>query len=130
MFWQRDDSLAFCPITMFLSLAFADDAIDAKTGIHSSADLFSKKVPRGLNALRIPWKPGVKKKPVLLASQVSGCFQACSDRMLHFNSFSSNVRRLGLHAGFPNAVTSYCTRRAVANAVDDEFFTASSRAMH
>lgn len=130
MFWQRDDSLAFCPITMFLSLAFADGAIDAKTGIHSPADLFSKKVPRGLNALRIPWEPGVEKKPVLLASQVSGCFQACSDRMLRFNSFSSDVRRLGLHAGFPDAVTSYCTRRAVANAVDGEFSTASSRAMH
>ncbi len=130
MFWQRDDSLTFCLITMFLSLAFVDDAIDAKTGIHSSADLFSKKVSRDLNALRISWESDVEKKPVLLASQVSGCFQACSDRMLRFNSFSSNVRRLGLHAGFSNVVTSYCTRRAVANAVDDEFFTASSRAMH
>ena len=131
MFWQRDDSLAFCPITMFLSLAFADGAIDAKAGIHSPADLFSKKVPRGLNALRIPWEPGVEKKPVLLASkQVSGCFQACSDRMLRFNSFCSDVRRLGLNAGFPDAVTSYCTRRAVADAVDGEFFTASSLAAH
>ncbi len=131
MFWQRDDSLAFCLITMFLSLAFVDDAIDAKTGIHSSADLFSKKVPRDLNALRISWESGVEKKSVLLAfRQVSGCFQVCSDRMLRFNSFSSNVRRLDLHAGFPNIVTSYCTRRAVANAVDDEFFTASSRTMH
>jgi len=44
MFWQRNDSLTFCSITMFLSLAFVDDAIDAKAGIHSSADLFSKKV--------------------------------------------------------------------------------------
>lgn len=44
MFWQWDDSLTFCFITMFLSLIFINDVIDAKTDIHSSADLFSKKV--------------------------------------------------------------------------------------
>ena len=113
-------SLAFCPITLFLSLAFADNAF--LPNVESPADLLSKRVPTDMEALKFEWKPDVAKTPILRQSELhNGLIDTSPIKMLSFNSFNSDITNLGLNAGFPDAVVSYCIRRGVANAVDGEF---------
>ena len=117
MFYERHDSLAFCPITLFLALAFADEAFEAK--INTPAELFSKSVPEGLEGLTVHWKPTIEDTPVFRRAERSkGYYRTSPTKMLTQASHNADIKRLGLVAGFPEKLVAYCLRRGVANAVD------------
>ena len=117
MFYERHDCLAFCPITLFLALAFADEAFEAN--IRTPVELLTKEVPQNLEGLTVHWKRSIEDTPVLRrAERVKGYYRTSPTKMLTQASQNADIKRLGLVAGFPERVVAYCLRRGVANAVD------------
>ena len=116
--FHEDTNLAFCPITHFLALAFADEAF-AAPDLVSPEQLFKLNVIAGLNEQPLPWKKSMRNIPLFRRSvRTKDGVQILPDQALPYSTYHPSLTRLGFATGFSEITTTYCLRRATANAVN------------
>ncbi|KAI9763324.1 MAG: hypothetical protein M1840_000589 [Geoglossum simile] len=122
--FHEDTNLVFCPITLFLALAFADKAF-AAPGLTSPEQLFALKVLPGLHEQRLPWKESILNVPVFRRSiRSEDGIRVSPNQALPYFDFHYSLKQLGRATGFLQTITTYCIRRATGNAIDGAASTA------
>jgi hypothetical protein len=117
---QRDDQLAFCPMLLFLALAFADDAFRDVSNVR---DFFRLKVPVDDNVqrqtLEIKFKDSVLDMPIFREiSATSTGFTISDTEAWSYGSVRTLTKELGRSAGFKQDITPYDMRRGAANKIE------------
>ncbi|KAI9855621.1 MAG: hypothetical protein M1824_005948 [Vezdaea acicularis] len=122
VFHERDDHLAFCPILLFLALAFADEAFE---DVSSPEALNRIRVPPCREAIQFRWKNSMLNIPIFrqTESTVNGP-RISPTRALPASDYAAYLGKLSLSAGLERKVTPYCLRRGGANAIEPVATTA------
>src|SRR4051812_32528962 len=101
-----------CPVTWFLSLAFADGVFE---DLHSYNDLESAKPLPGDRDYTAKYKPEALKRPIMRAMCEN---HSISDtKIWKYRAFNDAIKGLGQRAGYRDTLTAYCFRRGFATTI-------------
>ena len=104
-----------CPVTWFLSLAFADGAFKE---LDSFNDLETVQPIPGNLLYRAKYKTEMLERPVMRGMRAD---KSMSDtRIWTYDCFNSALKSAGQRAGYQENLSAYCFRRAFAHAVEGE----------
>lgn len=112
--YERKEHPIFCPVTMFLALAFADGAFRDE-GIRTPEDLRAIRIPAFKETLEVKWRQEILDTPIFRRTQDGAISLTAPFRPGDLNYY---LKRLGKLAGYPQQLTSYALRRGAAAAVD------------
>ena len=105
--------MGLCPVTLFLALAFLDNAFEGDLTCRQLMDLKESQV----SAFRaIAWKDEVQKKPVF--RQLGG--RGGDDKGMTYDNFLRHYHEILHSAGFHIRSTPYAMRRGTANAIENK----------
>ncbi|KAF1840091.1 uncharacterized protein K460DRAFT_371308 [Cucurbitaria berberidis CBS 394.84] len=110
---ERPRQRWMCPVTWFLSLAFADNAF---SDLVSYDDLENAKPIVGSEFYTAKYKPGVRERPVMRNALQNGTIS--DTRIWTYDSLNSILKNVGQRAGYQEKLSAYCFRRAFARAVE------------
>jgi hypothetical protein len=100
-----------CPITLFLALAFADDAFAT---VKSIDELYDKAICPG-TYVDLPFRESILDTPVF--QELNSCDEPTP---WSYNGFHRSLKTLAQRAGFKDNFTSYILRRTSANILDSK----------
>src|SRR5271155_1484734 len=95
--FHSNPCLALCPITSFLTMAFADSAFEAPD-LTTPERLYNLQVERGLRQRRVTWKESILDTPL---------FRDSDGRALRYSMLAYQLRTLGEATCFKEVLTSY-----------------------
>jgi hypothetical protein len=104
-----------CPVTWFLSLAFADNVFQ---DLSSFEDLAKVRPPPGGSLYRARYKKDALDCPIMRNTCADGSLS--SHRIWTYDCFNSALRGVGQRAGYKENLSAYCFRRAFAHAVQSK----------
>ena len=107
-----------CPVTWFLSLAFADGVFQ---DMESSKDLETVKPIPGNSLYRAKYKPEVLERPVMRGMRADKSMS--ETRIWTYDCFNFALKVAGQRAGYQENLSAYCFRRAFAHAVEGKLIT-------
>ncbi|KAJ9607050.1 hypothetical protein H2200_008122 [Cladophialophora chaetospira] len=118
--FNLDDNPMFCVITHIVSIAFDDEAFGAP-GLTDPAILFQLRARHDKGCQPISWKEDMLDVPIFRrACATKDGIQTSPDKSLPYNIFQGSIKRLGEALGYVQTLTSYCLRRALGNAINDD----------
>lgn len=109
--FHSNPCLALCPITSFLTTAFADAAFEAPD-LTTPGRLYALVVEPGLRERRVTWKESVLDKPI---------FSDSEGQALRYHVLAYQLSALGKATGFKEVMTTYCLRRGTANMINGAY---------
>lgn len=109
----KDFGLGFCPVTLFLALAFTDNAFE---GDLTPEKLLSMKDAQICKSRSLSWKSSTLNKPVF--RQVTNNGMISDTRGLTYDNLRRNYQELLKRAGFLEQGSLYAIRRGAANAIE------------
>lgn len=104
-----------CPVTWFLSLAFADGVFQDLKSFH---DLETAQPIAGNLLYRAKYRSEFLERPVMRGMQADKSMS--ETRMWTYNCFNLTLKGVGQRAGYQENLSAYCFRRAFAHAVEGE----------
>lgn len=104
-----------CPVTWFLSLAFADNVFQ---DLSSHEDLAKARPPAGSFLFRARYNKDALDRPIMRNTRADGTLSA--DRIWTYDCFNTALRGVGQRAGYKENLSAYCFRRAFAHAVQSQ----------
>lgn len=104
-----------CPVTWFLSLAFADGVFQ---DLSSYKDLSKAQPPLGSSLYRAKYKKDALDRPIMRNVCADGTVS--ENRIWTYDCFNSALRGVGQRAGYKENLSAYCFRRAFAHAVQSK----------
>ena len=104
-----------CPVTWFLSLAFADGVFQ---DMESSNDLEAVKPILGNMLYRAKYRAEFLERPVMRGMRADKSLS--ETRIWTYDCFNSALKGVGQRAGYQENLSAYCFRRAFAHAVEGE----------
>ena len=110
-----------CPVTLFLSLAFSDQAFAGEAGF-GPEDLYSLKASQVGPVRKLRWKPEIETLPVI--RQIGKNGKISSHKGMTYDNFLSKYRELLSRAGFLTYSSPYSIRRGTANAIEGKLSVA------
>ncbi|KAK4934372.1 hypothetical protein LTR10_024348 [Elasticomyces elasticus] len=118
--FNLDDNPIFCVITHIVSLAF-DDSAFGPPDLNSPDVLFRLRARRDKGCQPIPWRKDMMDVPIFRrAVATREGVKTSTDKVLTYNVYQAWVRRLGEALGYLQTLTTYCLRRALGNAINDD----------
>lgn len=110
---RKDFGLGLCPVTLFLALAFADDAFN---GSLIPEQLFEMKKSQSGTYRALEWKSTILETPVIRQS-LKG--QISQKRGMTYDAFLKQYHALLERAGFQLHSSPYAIRRGTANSIEN-----------
>lgn len=104
-----------CPVTWFLSLAFAGNVFQ---DLSSHGDLAKARPLAGSSLYRARYKKDTLDRPIMRNTQADGTLSA--DQIWTYNCFNTALRGVRQRAGYKENLSAYCFRRAFAHAVQSQ----------
>jgi hypothetical protein len=104
-----------CPVTWFLSLAFADGVFQ---DMESFNDLEAVKPIPGNLLYRAKYRLEFLERPVMRGMRADKSLS--ETRIWTYDGFNSALKGVGQRAGYQENLSAYCFRRAFAHAVEGE----------
>ncbi|KAL6240254.1 hypothetical protein RBB50_012849 [Rhinocladiella similis] len=118
--FNLDDNPIFCVITHVVSLAF-DDSAFGPPDLKSPNILFRLRARREKGCQPIPWRKDMLDVPIFRrALATKEGVKTSPDKALTYNVYQAWVKRLGEALGYLQTLTTYCLRRALGNAINDD----------
>ncbi|KIW36296.1 hypothetical protein, variant 3 [Exophiala oligosperma] len=118
--FNLDRNPIFCPITHIVSLAF-DDSAFGPPDLNSPDILFRLRARREKGCQPIPWRNNMLNVPFFRrAVATKEGVKTSPDKALTYNVYQAWVKRLGEALGYLQTLTTYCLRRALGNAINDD----------
>jgi len=118
--FNLDDNPIFCVITHIVSLAF-DDSAFGPPDLDSPDVLFRLRARRDKGCQPIPWRRDMLDVPIFRrALATKEGVRTSTVKALTYNVYQTWVRRLGEALGYLQTLTTYCLRRALGNAINDD----------
>ncbi|KAJ9609280.1 hypothetical protein H2204_015587 [Knufia peltigerae] len=118
--FNLDDNPIFCVTTHIVSLAF-DDSAFGPPDLKSPDILFRLRARREKGCQPIPWSKEMLDVPIFRrAIATKEGVETSPDRALTYNVYQAWVKRLGEALGYLQTLTTYCLRRALGNAINDD----------
>ena len=111
-----------CPVTWFLSLAFADGVF---RDLSSYKDLSKVEPPPGSSLYRAKYTDGASERPIMRNVRADGTIS--EDKIWTYDCFNLALRGTGQRAGYKENLSAYCFRRAFAHAVQSKYFNCISK---
>lgn len=111
-------SREMCPVTLFLALAFADDAF---ANIKNIEELYDPKICTA-KYIDIPFKESILDKPLFRNNRTMKSSEKVE--ALTYQAFNNSMRNLAQRAGFKDIFTSYVIRRTSANILNQHVTSA------
>lgn len=102
-----------CPVTWFLSLAFADGVFK---GLESFNDLETVQPIPGNLLYRARYKSEIRELPIMRGMRADKSMS--ETRIWTYDCFNSALKSAGQRAGYQENLSAYCFRRAFAHAVE------------
>jgi len=123
---MRDSGRGLCPVILFLSLAFKDEAFAG--GITRETIFLSGPSQVGGVAI-LEWNSSARERPVFLQADTHGNIGGAG---LRYDTYQRIFKDLCWRAGFQeaDALTPYAMRRACANAIEGKHICTSCTLMH
>jgi hypothetical protein len=116
--YEEPQERHMCPVTFFLSLAFADQAFQ---DLVSYNDLATARPVAGSSLYRATYKPNALQRPVMRGMATDRTIS--DDRIWTYDCFSLALKGAGQRASYQENVTSYCFRRGFARAVESKYLS-------
>ncbi|TGO90359.1 hypothetical protein BPOR_0067g00010 [Botrytis porri] len=107
-----------CPITLFLALAFADDAFAT---VNSIEELYDPSICSA-KYIDIQFKESVLNKPLFRSNRSMDASHHAE--ALTYQAFNHSLRKIAQRAGFKDDFTSYVIRRTSANVLNQHVTSA------
>ena len=107
-----------CPVTWFLSLAFADGVFQDMECLN---DLEAVQPIPGNLLYRAKYRPEVLERPVMRGMRADKSMS--ETRIWTYDCFNLALKGVGQRAGYQENLSAYCFRRAFAHAVEGELNT-------
>ncbi|KAF5877807.1 uncharacterized protein Bfra_002177 [Botrytis fragariae] len=107
-----------CPITLFLALAFADDAFET---VKSIEELYDPSICSA-KYIDIQFKESALNKPLFRSNRSMEASQDAES--LTYQAFNHSLRKIAQRAGFKDIFTSYVIRRTSANVLNQHVTSA------
>jgi hypothetical protein len=104
-----------CPVTSFLSLAFADDVF---SDLDSYQQLAATKPRAGSSMYKARYKTAALELPVMRGMLADGAIS--TDRIWTYDCFRVALKGAGQRASYQENLSGYCFRRGFARSVESK----------